>query len=65
MSYAKKCDRCGTFYEEKVTPDLSIKRYVHPQYETRYDLCDKCTASLELFLKGRSLIGEKTEYEKK
>lgn len=52
MANAKKCDRCGTFYTAKCNPDLIVKMYYHGYGDLYYDLCPKCTAELEKWLKG-------------
>ena len=45
---AKKCDRCGNFYEEKNRPILNVLNdaYTHP-YIVAVDLCPKCVKELK------------------
>lgn len=55
MADAKKCDRCGEFYEPHYLYDhLSVSKiknnrngFPHTVY---YDLCSDCTKKLNLFL---------------
>ncbi len=49
MASAKKCDVCGTLYEQDVRPHI---RVVHEmlQGEEIYDLCPECQKKLENWL---------------
>lgn len=52
---AKKCDRCGKFYEKpNVKSDIKVIKYTHPCGECFIDLCDECQKKLEDFLKGEN-----------
>ena len=50
MSNAKKCDRCGLFYEQSVEHNLNIFEYKHPFETYKYDLCAECHKDLVAFL---------------
>lgn len=65
MSLAKKCDRCGKFYEHYPIGNpgayngiIKIKRAFDGTidfYDTTTDLCPDCMASFERFMKeGRN-----------
>ena len=49
MASAKKCDVCGTLYEQDVRPYI---RVVHEMFqgEEIYDLCPECQSKLETWL---------------
>ena len=52
MANAKKCDRCGKFYQELVNEKLKVRQYVNLfGGHTEYDLCPKCTEKLRAFLR--------------
>lgn len=51
---AKKCDVCGTLYEQQCTPDVRINVYSHPYGNRWLDLCPKCQEKLERFIGGKS-----------
>jgi methionyl-tRNA synthetase len=52
MANAKKCDRCGKFYQEMVNPTLTVRQYVSMRdRHVDYDLCPKCTEKLYSFMK--------------
>lgn len=52
MANAKKCDRCGKFYQETVKEKLKVRQYVEMSCShTEYDLCPKCTEKLKAFLR--------------
>ena len=72
MAYAKKCDRCGRFYDEKYVkgfgkkiklddlPVQGIKIISNPnKYGNYYDLCPECIIDLLKFMN----INEKGEGE--
>lgn len=45
---AKKCDRCGEYYDKNVNPAFSLgKRNSFNDYPNYVDLCKKCTDELE------------------
>ena len=48
MSLARKCDKCGAFYDNKdVKPDLMLRKYKHGYGEEVIDLCPDCQRILE------------------
>lgn len=47
---AKKCDICGTLYEQQCIPDVRIIIYCHPYGDTWLDLCPKCQERLDRFV---------------
>lgn len=47
---AKKCDICGTLYDQQCTPDVRINIYIHPYGDEWVDLCPKCQEKLENFV---------------
>ena len=61
MSDAKKCDRCGAFYETYV-PTIIIKKDTGLRIITM-DLCPVCQASIEswLYLKPKEAKDEPEE----
>lgn len=73
MSRAKKCDRCGAFYEENAR--IKVKRngetFIDGLNTTTsngftyksYDLCDECVDDLMHFLTGTPLVGKIIEKE--
>ena len=54
MANAKKCDRCGAFYDIKENPILSIERtgtpYINNKYSKYIDLCPQCLEELKQWL---------------
>lgn len=56
MADAKKCDRCGGFFEQPVTPDLKLSRYVHGYGTFSIDLCPVCRTGLEMFLDNQPVV---------
>lgn len=66
MANAKKCDRCGAFYEKNVRYEKSIggRKYVidgvclttsNDDTVGCMDLCDECLGKLDRFLNGDEL----------
>ena len=61
MTDAKKCDRCGAFYEENKNHKSYTRNIVgvHLRYQdtniARYDLCDECVKELLYFLSREEL----------
>lgn len=66
MAAAKKCDRCGKFYEKntRFSTFSSFRRTLldgicfttmNGGYVEYSDLCDDCIAELKLFLNGKKL----------
>ena len=47
---AKKCDICGTLYEQQCTPDVRININIHQYSDEWVDLCPKCQEKLEKFV---------------
>lgn len=67
MAAAKKCDRCGKFYEMNILYMKNVrncKTHVDGvclttrsnDYVDHMDLCDDCLHKLGLFLAGRELM---------
>lgn len=73
MMRAKKCDRCGKYYEhyegqtrfrasERANALLLIDRDLEEKYWSRktYDLCPECMKMLERFVRGGAVsVAEK------
>lgn len=67
MAKAKKCDRCGTFYEKNtrfpravvsgsaVTDGIAFT-CSNGAVVGYVDLCDDCLTKAELFLRGRDIV---------
>lgn len=52
---AKKCDRCGNFYDKPaVNPEIRVTKQRPLCGEYYIDLCDECQKKLEEFLKGEN-----------
>ena len=67
MANAKKCDRCGSFYEKNIVKTkgnstLGGMAFICLQGNIRYildnDLCDECLNKLMRFLDGAELKAE-------
>lgn len=56
MALAKQCDRCGQLYQQTITPDIRINKYVHPYGDSWIDLCPDCQKQLEMWLKGECTV---------
>lgn len=50
MANAKKCDRCGTLYEQTTIPAVNVIIDNHPYGGCKIDLCPKCQDELERFV---------------
>lgn len=56
MANAKKCDKCGEYYAERMNPiigsirRITVIRDLHPFGEINIDLCEKCYQELLDFL---------------
>ena len=66
MANAKKCDRCGKYYDENTRFKSNNCRYaqrvssvteitVGGYHYKNYDLCDDCIADFRAFISGRKL----------
>lgn len=61
MATARKCDRCGKYYDENSRYNLHGEkligiRFVSVTYKTeRFDLCDDCLHELRLFIGIKSI----------
>jgi hypothetical protein len=53
MASAYECDVCGNLFKRESVPDIAVIVYHHGYGETRKDLCPKCQAELETWLKGK------------
>ena len=52
MADAKRCDRCGKYYQRKNDKALRVLNRDFRCGESVYDLCDDCTTDLDKFMKG-------------
>lgn len=68
MSMARKCDRCGKFYEVgdygatksgSFVTGVAFKRQANDAYCDYRDLCRDCIDGLKLFLDGAELCVDK------
>lgn len=66
MANAKKCDRCGKYYDQNKKYLLGREhvigiRFESPnKYNDRIDLCDECLEKIEEFL-GADILKEREE----
>ena len=69
MSSAKKCDRCGRYYDENREYQKNVNGYkgfydgmsmttTSDFNVDAVDLCDKCITALRLFLNGAKVVAE-------
>ena len=69
MANAKKCDRCGKYYDENAIFKSSncfncqcvssvTEMTVGGYHYKNYDLCDDCIADFRAFISGRKLAEE-------
>ena len=67
MAIAKKCDRCGKYYDEnkKYRYNLVMETVIGLRFETlegfnssRIDLCDECLGKIKNFL-GTDMLKER------
>lgn len=50
---AKKCDRCGKFYDfPSITTSIEVREFIDKYGTKTWDLCYTCRKELEEFLKG-------------
>lgn len=71
MAAAKKCDRCGKFYDrnnriykgryKNEFIDGIVKTTNIGNYLNQIDLCDECLDKLDIFLSGVELAGFEKE----
>ena len=54
MAIAKKCDRCGKYYDKKHGMCFTVSE-LNTDFK---DLCDECLDKLHIFLNGAELIME-------
>lgn len=53
---AKKCDRCGEYYDKNVNSEFSLgKRNSFNNYPDYVDLCSYCTAELEKWFNAEKI----------
>lgn len=52
MADAKKCDRCGSYFDKKVEDGFEIKPYNMDWCAKYIELCEDCTNKLKNFLQG-------------
>lgn len=64
MANAKKCDRCGKFYEfgdlgvsksGSFVTGVAFKRHTNVNYDCYVDLCKDCIEDLKRFLDGAKI----------
>lgn len=55
MANAKKCDRCGAFYDEIINPNLRIEEHNYP-FVNYIDLCPQCVEELKQWLNSKNLL---------
>ena len=68
MATAKKCDRCGKYYDKNIEHKQNINgrlyyedgmRFTADELNTDFiDLCDECLGKLHMFLNGAELALE-------
>lgn len=65
MAIARKCDRCGKYYDENKKYNLVIGTVIGLRFETlegfnssRIDLCDECLGKIKNFL-GTDILKER------
>lgn len=67
MATARKCDRCGKYYDEnkKYRDEFGIETVIGLRFETlngnnssRIDLCDECLGKIKEFL-GTDILKER------
>ena len=60
LANAKRCDRCGNYYEIKNATDYNGVNLILENRERHFDLCEKCLDKTKAFLK----VDTKKETEK-
>lgn len=64
MAYARKCDRCGKYYDRPITNAYAISKFsgdIHYPSLDILDLCEECHGKLEAFMEQ---LMEESEDEK-
>ena len=71
MAAAKKCDRCGKFYDRntRINKGLYKNEFIDGivkttnigNYLNQIDLCDECLGKLDIFLSGIEFAGFEKE----
>lgn len=71
MAAAKKCDRCGKYYDRnnRINKGLYKNEFIDGivkttntgNYLNQIDLCDECLDKLDIFLSGIELTGFEKE----
>lgn len=59
MAIARKCDRCGKFYEDSSTRKHYINAFIYQGIlmgDRMIDLCDECSAQLKAFISNPSIV---------
>lgn len=62
MAVARKCDKCGKYYDENKKYISGAGRVLGLRFETRnnngtrIDLCDECLGKLKAFLNTDALV---------
>lgn len=57
MADAKKCDRCGIYYERAdMEENVYYMRWVDGYKSDRIDLCPSCLKAMDRFLKCESTV---------
>ena len=64
---AKRCDRCGQYYQRDYTPEIQKYELYPLRICMQIDLCDKCMSDLNDFMKpiARPIISLKNKEEEK
>ena len=52
MAYAKKCDRCGKYYDYKPPKFEELnKKEIYKKINESFDFCDDCLEDFKVFMK--------------
>lgn len=61
MSTARKCDLCGTYFDDEIYPRILVFKEYDPTRMnsdgTYYDLCASCYRDLQKWIKNQRPIG--------
>ena len=75
MATAKRCDRCGKYYDKNIEHKQNINGRLYYEdgmcfttvsydvYADCKDLCDECLDKLHIFLNGAKLILEDNKHD--